>query len=96
VRPGPLRSPETDICEKHGRGLEVARSPVGEHVHLVQVDLDHRPASPQQVVAQFRKEFGNVDSDPHLERVLHDLRCGRGQRKGEKTRRAGIADCASE
>jgi hypothetical protein len=55
VGPGPLRSPEIDICEKHDRGLEVARSPGGEHVRLGEADLGRGPASPQQVVAQLRE-----------------------------------------
>jgi hypothetical protein len=70
VGPGPLRSPEIDICEKHDRRLEVARSPGGEHVRLGEADLGRGPASPQLVVAQLREWFGNVDPDLHLERCL--------------------------
>jgi hypothetical protein len=55
VGPGSLRSPEIDICEKHDRGLEVARSPAGVYIRLVEADLDPGPAPPQQLVAQFRE-----------------------------------------
>jgi hypothetical protein len=78
ARPGPLRSPETDIGKEHGCSLELARSAGGEYFRLVEVDFDRDPASTREVVAQFRKEFGDVDADPHL---LASLSCLASKRR---------------